>query len=191
MILRKGDQIANFKIVTAFHGEKTVEEIVHESKWTIFWVLRFLGCTLCNYDIHVISKRYQEFLQKEAQVVVVLQNKVNTITESVKKTEIPMEIICDAGCQIYDALEIQATATKADRLPKTPDGIEKLEEKRKKAKEAGFTHGVTEGREQQLPAMFIVDQQRRTVYAHYAKDSVDMPSVEEVLSIIQSLGSEM
>lgn len=74
-------------------------------------------------------------------------------------------------------------------MPTLPEDIAKLEAKKQKIKEAGFVHGKYEGNEQQLPAMFVVDPDGSVVYAHYAKNSIDMPTVEEMLRILDGLSA--
>ena len=56
--------------------------------------------------------------------------------------------------------------------------------KGEKAAACGFSHGDYEGNEQQLPAMFIVDEDGTVLYAHYARSIMDMPSVDEVLAML-------
>lgn len=182
-----GERLPDFHVNTAFDGNTAVSEMVKGKRLTIFWILRYLGCTFCNYDIHQIAMLYERFLENGAGPVVVLQNSAETIEAEIKKGDMPMPIICDVNCEIYDTLEIQATETKEDRMPKTPEGIARLEEKREKVKEAGFIHGKVEGREQQLPAVIIVDSDRVVQYVRYAEHSVDIPSVSEVLEMIPNL----
>ena len=62
------------------------------------------------------------------------------------------------------------------------DGLEKLQAKGAAAAEAGFSHGKYEGNEQQLPALFIVDAAGKVLTAHYARDIMDMPTIDEVLA---------
>lgn len=187
MRLHAEEKMPDFRLSLAFHGETSVADMVKDTPLTVFWVLRYLGCTLCSYDIQEIGREYQRFEELGAKVVVVLQNQKETIESEMEEEALPMPLACDPECVIYDTLLIPATATKEERLPKTPEGIKKLEEKRQKAKEAGIVHGKDEGRAQQLPAMFIVDSERVVHYAHYARHSVDMPSVEETLELIQEL----
>lgn len=187
MRLHTEEKMPDFPLSLAFHGKTSVADMVKDTSLTVFWVLRYLGCTLCSYDIQEIKREYRRFLKLGAKVVVVLQNQTETIESEMDEEALPMPLVCDPECVIYDALLIPATATKEERLPKTPEGLKKLEEKRQKAKEAGIVHGRDEGRTQQLPAMFIVDSERVVRYAHYAEHSVDMLSVEEALELIGKL----
>jgi len=182
--LKAGEQMPDFQVNVAFDGKKTISEMVEGKPLTVFWILRYLGCTFCNYDIHQIAALYGKFAQAGAEPVVVVQNSTETIEAEMENGTLPMPLICDTNCEIYDALDIRATETKADRMPKTPEGIARLEEKRGKVKEAGFVHGKVEGREQQLPAVIVVDSDRNVKYVRYAEHSVDIPSVEEMLEIL-------
>ena len=62
--------------------------------------------------------------------------------------------------------------------------LDKLKEKGGKAREAGFVHGDYEGNELQLPAMFIVNEDGVVEYANYARNIVDLPTVDEVLAML-------
>lgn len=185
--LSLGDKMPNFTFDTAYETGKTVKEVIQNKKNTIFWVLRYIGCPTCRYDVHMMAERYQEFLALDTQILVVMQSEPAVVREDLKDTKLPFAIICDSKMEFYQSLQIPATACKEDRMPTDPAGIEKLEEKRKKVKEAGFVHGKYEGNEQQLPALFVVRQDGTTVYVHYAQNSIDMPTVDEMLKIIKAL----
>lgn len=53
-----------------------------------------------------------------------------------------------------------------------------------------MVHGAYEGREQQLPALFVLDQTGTAKYVHYAENSIDMPSVEEVITVLEHLAQD-
>lgn len=184
--LQVGNEMPNFTFNTAYETGKTVEAALKGKSKTIFWVLRYIGCTSCRYDVHMLAEHYQEFLALDTQIFVVMQSEVATVREDLKNSKLPFDIICDTGMEIYRSLEIMAAASKEDRMPVEPKDIAKLEDKKKKIKEAGFVHGKYEGNEQQLPALFVVDQHRTVIYAHYAQNSIDMPTVEEMLELIKN-----
>lgn len=181
--LSVGEKMPNFTFNTAYEQGKTVGDMVSQRK-TVFWVLRYIGCTSCRYDVHDISQRYSEFLQKGVQVAVVMQSEPAVARESIGEARLPFDIICDTDMEIYKALEILPASSMEELLGNDPAFIAKFEEKRKKIKESGFTHGKYEGDEQQLPALFIVNTDRRIEYAHYAKSIADMPTVDELLAIL-------
>ena len=83
--------------------------------------------------------------------------------------------------EIYQALDIQP-AESMEAL--VGDGLKKLQTKGAAAAEAGFSHGKYEGNEQQLPALFIVDAQSQVLTAHYAKNIMDMPTIDDLLAML-------
>ncbi|MEI6610288.1 MAG: hypothetical protein WCO53_11175, partial [Deltaproteobacteria bacterium] len=54
-----------------------------------------------------------------------------------------------------------------------------------KASRAGFKHGKKEGKEMQLPAVFIVNEDGKIAYAYYGKNIGDVPDNREILSAAQ------
>ena len=48
----------------------------------------------------------------------------------------------------------------------------------------GLSHGEYEGNELQLPAMFIIDENNKVIYSHYAEDGADIPRAKEVLNMV-------
>jgi len=175
----------NFVFHTAYENGKTVERVLQEKKRTIFWFLRYIGCPTCRYDVHMMAVRYQEFLDNDTQIFVVMQSQITNVREELKDMKLPFDIICDPEMKLYESLEISATACKEDRLPTNEVEISKLERKKKKVKELGFVHGKYEGNEQQLPALFVVEQNGTVSYVHYAQNSIDMPTVAEMLSLLK------
>ena len=171
----------NFTFNTQKRTGVTIEEAVKGKKKTVFWVLRYIGCTVCRYDVHVISQRYQEFLDKDAQVYVVMQSDPQVVRDDLAKSPIaiPIEIICDTDMNIYKTLSIETWGE-----PGSKAAMAKIQVKGAAAAEAGFTHGQYEGLEEQLPAMFITNDQGVVEYAHYGKDIMDMPVVDDVLAML-------
>ena len=96
-------------------------------------------------------------------------------------TQLPFEIITDPEMKIYELLSVEP----AESMEKLAEGVgEALGEKAKLARKAGFSHGDYEVNEQQLPALFIVNEDGSVAYAHYAKNIMDMPSLDEVLEML-------
>ena len=108
---------------------------------TVFWVLRYIGCTVCRYDVHKIAERYEEFKAKGAQVFVVMQSDKKHVRDDLSKGDVklPFEIIIDPKQKIYELLDIKPADTKEEMLG---DGLEQLREKGAAARKAGFVHGV-------------------------------------------------
>lgn len=179
--IQVNDTMPDFTFNTAYKNHQQLSEVLKGK--TIFWVLRYIGCTVCRYDVHMIAKRYDEFQNKGAQVYVVMQSDQKHVQNDLASsdTTLPFEIICDPEMNIYKTLEILP----AESMEALAGGVmDQLKEKAAKARETGFSHGDYEGDEQQLPAMFIVDEKRNVLYAHYAKNIMNMLSIDEVLEKI-------
>ena len=178
--LVKGDKFPNFTVNTAFENGLTIEKIT-DGKPTMFMVLRYIGCTVCRYDVHMLTERYNEFAEKGVNVVVVMQSKPENVQKDLAGGTLPFHLICDEAQEIYKTLEINAAKDMQELLG---DGLAKLQEKGAKAAAAGFAHGEYEGIEEQLPAFFYIDADLTVKEAHYAKSIMDMPTIDNMLAKI-------
>ena len=179
--LRVGDRMPDLAFHTGYEEGRSV--LASLKGKTVFWVLRYIGCTVCRYDVHLIAQRYDEFRAKGAQVFVVMQSDSAHVRRDLESTGtvLPFDIICDETQEFYRTLSIEA-AESMEAL--TAGCMDALRVKGGKAKECGFAHGDYEGNEQQLPALFIVEEDGTVSYAHYAADLMDMPTVDEVLALL-------
>lgn len=174
-----GDTFPNIPFQTATQTNQQVYD--HLENTTIFWVLRYIGCTVCRLDIQEIAKKYDQFLEKNAKVYVVLQSDQAHVQKDLEDHPLPFEIICDPKMKFYEELDVRPAKNKLELAGNVFQTVSKL----RKTKKEGLEHGDYEGNELQLPALFIVSSDHKIQYAHYAKSISDMPSVEEVL---QKLG---
>lgn len=186
MKLNVNDRFPQFTFNTESQTGVTTDDVLKNGR-TVFWVLRYIGCTTCRYDVHQIMLHYDEFKARGVQVYVVMQSDPAVVREDLKDSPLPFHIICDEAQEIYKTLEIPATETKEERQPTDPADIAKLQAKIEKVRASGFVHGKYEGNEQQLPAMFVVEEDGSVSYAHYAKNNIDMPTVDEMLAILDKL----
>ena len=81
-----GDKMPQFVFDTAYQTQVKIEDVL-EGK-TVFWVLRYIGCTVCRYDVHLIQERYQEFKDKNAKVFVVMQSDQQHIQNDLKDIQL-------------------------------------------------------------------------------------------------------
>lgn len=101
--LVKGDVFPNFIVDTVYIEEMSIRDIVNNQP-TMFIVLRYIGCTVCRYDIHLLEMRYQEFLNKGINVVVVMQSTQEIVQHDLAGRVLPFHIICDVNQKIYKEL---------------------------------------------------------------------------------------
>lgn len=179
-----GEKFPDFTFNTATEKNKTISGLLHSGK-TVLWVIRYIGCTVCRYDIHLLTERYDKIAAKNAKVAVVLQSDPAIVREELKDCPAPFDIICDTDMNIYKTLEI-LPAESMDALvdAANPAVMDALKKKGDAARARGFSHGKYEGNEQQLPALFILDQDGRVIHAHYGKNIMDMPTVDALIEML-------
>ena len=180
--INKGDRFPDFLVQTAFCGTCKLSEQVR--KKTLVWVLRYIGCPSCRYDVDTFLEHVDDFAKKGVSLLALLQSSVENIQKTYPEG-LPFEILCDPDQEIYRSLSIDPASSMEQLRPVSEAGKEKMAKKFNAIRELGITHGEYEGNEQQLPAFFILEQDLTVSYAHYAADLVDMPDVEEALAMIQ------
>ena len=66
--LTAGQPFPNFTVDTLYGGTQQIDAMLGAGK-TVFWCLRYIGCTVCRYDIHLMAQRYAEVQAKGAKDV--------------------------------------------------------------------------------------------------------------------------
>ncbi len=177
--LNVGEKMPDFSSVTVFDAEaKALSKRVGDGKTAIVF-LRYYGCTLCQYDIHLYSENYKDIVGSHGKLFVVLQSKSETIKKTVSENDLPFEIICDPDEKLYKEFEINPA--KSMQELGGPEVVAKVA----KAK-ALFSHGEYEGEELQLPAAFVVEPDLTITYARYGKNGADVPTPEELKELLQN-----
>ena len=52
--LHAGDTFPALPVNTLYGGEKQTTDLFQAPK-TVLWCLRYIGCTVCRYDIHIAA----------------------------------------------------------------------------------------------------------------------------------------
>ncbi len=175
--LKVGDKFPNLTVETLNASSVDIKSLAG-GKPTMVMVLRYIGCTVCRYDIHLLQEKYDKFTQKGVNVIVVMQSKPEIVKSDLNGNVLPFEFICDYNQEIYKTLEIEPAETMRGLVG---GNLDDLKAKTAKATEEGFTHGTYEGIEEQLPAFFYFDKEMNVLEAHYAKTLMDMPTIDEML----------
>ena len=178
MRLVKGDIIPDFTFSTAYEENRSFHSALKGK--TVLWVLRYIGCPMCRLDMRDIAQNYSSFTDKNAQVFVVMQSDAEHLKKELAETPVPFEVISDPEYSIYHLFEIEP----AKSMLTLAGSPLRMAGKLKAVSKAGFKHGDYEGIETQLPAVFIFDEAGTVLYAHYARNLTDMPSVQEILSVL-------
>lgn len=177
--LKQGDVFENFTYNSPFQSGKDFYEATGgKPSFVIF--LRYYGCTICQLDMKLLVEKYKEFQAKGAEVFVVLQSDPAVVREGVKEGDFPYDIICDTDMGLYKKYDL-GVAKDAKELVVMDETLEK---KRKMMEDMGLEHGKYEGEELQLPAVFLVDTDKKVKVAHYASHLTDMPSFDEMIAML-------
>ena len=179
--LKTGDIFPDRTVSTQFEDETTITAIAG-GKPLMLAVLRYIGCPSCRYDVHMLQKNYDKFVEKGVSVAVVMQSTPGSIRSALRDEPLSFPIICDPDCAIYRDLEIRPAGSREELLG-GEGAAQKFMKKREAIRELGYTHGEYEGIEEQLPAFFYMDKDRKVITAHYAQGIGDMPTAEEMLEM--------
>ncbi len=181
--LTAGMRLPDFSFQTSNGALKCVETDVL-GKRTVFWVIRYIGCTICRYDIHVLAQKYSRLQEKGVQLFVVLQSDPKNVQEELKDADIPFDIICDPEMHIYKQFEIPTAADMKQLGGTTPELLQRLQNKGKAAAACGFSHGKYEGDEMQLPAVWVVEADGTLSYIKYGEAVADIPTPDELIAML-------
>lgn len=177
--LEPGQIMPDFEYVTPFTSGHTLSETAAQAPKTALVFLRYWGCPLCQYDIHLLAQAYESITARGGQLFVVLQSDPAGLAEQLGTADkLPFAIICDPEQELYKEFCIAPAAS----MVKMADL--KMVGKIVRASKLGIRHGAYEGDEQQLPAAFVIDGDRKILYAHYAKSVSDMPGTEELAKLL-------
>ena len=115
-----GDKAIDFTYQTPYGKTSTLEEKVQKADKTFLIFLRYHGCTICQLDIRAYRENYQKFLDKDAQILLVLQSAPATIAESITEEELRFEVACDPEGKLYNLYQVGQPGASWVWLPSRP-----------------------------------------------------------------------
>ncbi|MDR1793802.1 MAG: AhpC/TSA family protein [Erysipelotrichaceae bacterium] len=170
-----GDQAADFVFDTPDQTGIHFKDIAKNDK-NIFVFLRYLGCSLCQLDIALFKKEYENIVKKGGNLYIVLQSPQSTMLPV--KDQFPFPFVCDPEGKLYELFGIEPAPSKEKMI-----GLKTMK-KVGQAKLMGFSHGAYEGNELQLPAAFIFKNDGTITYAHYGKTVDDAASPKTIVKLL-------
>jgi peroxiredoxin len=144
-------------------------------KRSVIFFLRYTGCPICQMKIGDLLRDHKEFRAAGLHVYVVLQSTPILVKEGLAGFHVPFTVVCDPEEKVF-ALYGVAPGNLLGYL--APSVIIKA----MKASRAGFKHGKKEGKEMQLPAVFIVNGDGKIAYTYYGKNIGDVPNNRAILN---------
>ena len=166
--LRVADKAPDFKFESPCDKERKFYEITGKRPAVLVF-LRYIGCPVCQLAMADIKRDINLIEKKGAALFVVLQSSSSNIASVTKKEDWPFTIISDPQGNLFEQYNVE------------PGGILKYLHPAGlitviRATFKGYMHGRFEGRETQLPAVFIVAPNKIITYAYYGKNISDIPS---------------
>jgi peroxiredoxin len=140
--------------------------------------LRYIGCPLCQMKIAELKKDFSTFKRRNIQILVFLQSDPKNVTEMFSEKDLPFTIVCDPKEKIFKRFGVLPGSFFRYVTPKVIARVIK-------ATRRGFRHGKYEGQERQLPAVFLVEKNRKIAYAYYGKNVADVPDTALLLDEIK------
>jgi peroxiredoxin len=131
-------------------------------KTSVFIFMRYLGCPICQTDIANLKQEIDLIGHGEDNLYVVLQGHAEAMEMLTGKVDWPFAVISDPEGKIFRKFRVN------------PEGMIKYLHPAGliaavRATIQGYRNGRFEGRETQLPAVFIVDRDNTISFAHYGE----------------------
>jgi len=175
--LRVADRAPDFKFESPWDMERKFYEKTG-NRPAVLVFLRYFGCPVCRLAMADIKRDINLIEKAGASLFVILQSSSSNLSSDTKKEDWPFTIINDPKGDIFKQYYVE------------PGGIMKYLNPAGfiaaiKAILKGYMHGKFEGRETQLPAVFVVAPEKIITYAYYGKHIGDIPSIRTMASHIR------
>ncbi len=145
---------------------------------SILFFLRYVGCPICQMKISEIIHDWELFKQKGCSVFVALQSEPELIKRQLYGEEMSFKIICDPGGKIFSLYGVKPGSIFGYITPSViATAI--------RAGKQGFKHGKKEGAELQLPAVFIMDGDKKITYSYYGRNIADLPDNNYLIGLLK------
>lgn len=176
--LNVGEIFPDFTLETPFEKNLKMAEIAAKAPKTAMVFLRYFGCTFCQFDMLTYKKLYDEIVQDGGQFLVILQSDPVKLAEKITPETYPYPIVCDPEQALYKELSIDPAKSREEM------GGEKTMAKIAIVRQTDLKHGDYEGNEMQLPAVFVMNENRELIYVHYGTSGGDSPTAQELKELL-------
>lgn len=146
----------------------------------VLFFLRYAGCPLCRMRVAGIHRDSRKWWDMGATTFVVLQSRPESVAALVAKEDASFVPVCDSQGAIFDLYGVDSGGLHQYLAPS-------VLKKALAAMGRGYRHGKREGRELQLPALFVLQGDRRIRLAHYGKNIDDLPGNEIITGCLAAI----
>lgn len=159
-------------------GNKITLSSFKGSKKVVLLFLRYYGCPICKFHLSEIKNYYEQFENKNTEILVVMETTIEEL-KTYKANEIfPFKILSDPQKKLFNLYGVGRGTILKSMLSKNVIG------KFIKATVKGNFHGKYNGDDLQLPADFIINNERKIIYCYYGNDIADNTSLNKILEIL-------
>lgn len=157
---------------TTYEGKPLSLESYRGAKlWLSFY--RFASCPLCNYRIHELMARYDEFQKAGIRLVGVMQSSPDRIAKYAEKRKAPFPIIADPERKLYREYGVSASLMGMFHLRVFGTAL--------KAMFSGIFPGAPDFPLATVPADFLIDPEGVVWSAYYGRAVSDHIPFEKVV----------
>lgn len=166
--LKAGDLAPNFTFDSPWRTSRAFldREERHDA---VLVFLRYQGCPICQMEMARLRSGIAAFDARGARVHVVLQSAAETLRPLLQEKDWPFDLVCDPEGTIFRLYRVERGGVTRYLHP-----VGLLAAIR--AIGSGYGHGRCEGKETQLPAVFVVKPDRTIRYAYYGRHIGDVPA---------------
>lgn len=166
--LNPGDSAPDFHFDTPWESGREFRAGA-AGKPSVLLFLRYVGCPVCRMEMADYRRHIDLIEGKGARLLAILQSPAAVIASRTGRHEWPFTIVCDPQGLIFRQYGVAAGGLL--RYLRPAGLIAAV-----KATARGYRHGKFEGRETQLPAVFIVAPDGMIQYAFYGRHIADVPA---------------
>ncbi len=175
--IKVGDKAPDFKFDTPWKSSRKFYESA-QNKNAVLVFLRYHGCPVCQMEMAIFKREIELFSKRKAKVFVFLQSATSALKPMLNEEDWPFDIVCDPKGKIFQLYAVD------------PGGILKYLHPAGllsaiKAISRGFTHKKFEGKETQLPAVFIIGADKIVKYSYYGKHIGDVPNPSALAELLE------
>ena len=115
--LHVGEKMPDFAFETPFEKGLTIGQVAKRVKGkTAVVFMRYYGCTMCQYDIHLFKTQHEKIAATGGQMLVVLQSDPAKLAAQQGPQDLPFDIICDPDQKLYKQFDIQPAEYEGNEL---------------------------------------------------------------------------
>ncbi len=176
MQLLKGETAPAFKVNDIWGNTIDLTQIKNEKILLSFF--RYAECAVFQLRMVEIMREKKTFKEQNIEVIAIFQSQPESLKINiVDKIHFDFTIIADPDRTLYDLYDVKPSWVKMVKTMNVK-GVKRVLQ----SIQAGFKPGgKVEGQFHQIPADFIIDQDRKILVAKYGNNVVDHIPLKEIL----------